>query len=136
MARKTKIVTITDENRDQGKTFIITEVPADQAESWALRLFLALKQSEVDVPESLQSLGMAGIASMGIRALLSMEYSTLRPLLAEMLDCVKFKPERAELAPVPLGSGINCLVEEVSTLVRLRREVAELHLGFSIPDMK
>ena len=51
MARKTKRVTITAEGRDKGKTFLITELPADQAERWAIRALLALIQSGAVISE-------------------------------------------------------------------------------------
>jgi hypothetical protein len=136
MARKTKSITIMDENRDKGKTFVITEMPADQAEQWAIRLLLALKQSGANLPDGIEELGMAGMAAMGIRAALGMQYEIVRPLLAEMMDCVKYQSEHPAVPPSPIGSGINCLVEEVSTFFMLRQEIVNLHLGFSTPDVK
>jgi hypothetical protein len=133
LTRKTATVTITDEGRDKGKTFILTEMPADQAEAWATRALLALAKAGVDIPDDASDAGMAGIAQAGIGALAHLSYEQLEPLLAEMWQCVRYqhKPK----APLQeIISGENSQIEEVKTRVTLRKEVMRLHLGFSQDD--
>ena len=51
MARTVSNYTVTDEGRDNGKVFVLTEMPASRAESWAMRALLALMAGGVEVPE-------------------------------------------------------------------------------------
>lgn len=133
MPRHTKRITVTAEGRDKGKTFLITELAADQAERWAIRAFLGLIQSGVDVsPETLQG-GMAAFAALGIRALGGITWEILEPLLDEMWTCVEFQPTHSKLPSQSISDGINSQIEEVQTRLALRVAVLELHMGFSLP---
>ena len=141
--RKTKIFVVTDEGRDKGKRFVIKEMPAFQAENWAMRAFLALARSGVDISESLRSSGMAGLAGLavsGLRALQGMDYGEAKPLLDEMLDCVHHMPDpktpeftRPLILSTPDGEGDD--VQEVLTFMRLRKEVIDLHTSFFTDGM-
>ena len=132
MARKTKTVTIDAENRDKGKIFIITEMPAAQAETWAMRAFLALARSGVEIPQDIASAGLAGIASMGLKALGALDWEVAGPLIAEMMDCVKILSPDGKVERKPLPDEI----EEITTRLLLRKEVLALHLDFfSIADL-
>ena len=124
--RKTKIVVIpgtkSEEQgaRDNGKTFLVTEMSARQAERWADRAFLALAHSSIDLPAGIERSGMAGIsqimtlladtqlpnasalmdemvasvrlASMTTTARLvaHVQFPELAPLMDEILACVQF----------------------------------------------
>ena len=48
----------TDDNRDRGKVFVITELPASKAEAWAMRAILALLANNVELPDGFERLGM------------------------------------------------------------------------------
>ena len=50
MARSISNYTVQDEGRDNGKVFVLTEMPASRAESWAMRALLALMANGVEVP--------------------------------------------------------------------------------------
>lgn len=133
MGRKVSRVTITAEGRDKGKLFVLTELPADQAERWAIRAFLGLIQSGADIsPETLQG-GMASLATMGIQALGGVRWETLEPLLEEMWSCIEFQPPNAKILPQVIPEGVNSPIEEVTTRLVLRLAVWELHTGFSVP---
>ena len=93
MARKEAVITLKDAGRDTGKTFIIKEMPASQAEKWAARAFLALAKSGVDIPEDISSIGAAGIAIMGLKALAGLKYEEAEPLLDEMMTCISIIPD-------------------------------------------
>jgi hypothetical protein len=131
--RRTTRVTITEEGRDKGKVFILTELPADQAERWAIRAMLGMIQSGSEIsPDSLQG-GMASLAILGVHALGGIEWSTLEPLLDEMWTCVQYlhKPGNP---PQEIQPGVNSQIEEVQTRLALRVAVLDLHLGFYIAD--
>lgn len=132
MALKTKLVTISEQGRDYGKTFLITELPAVKAEKWALRALLLAAQSGAQVPDNLQS-GIAGLAIIGIQSVIGgLRFADVEPLLDEMMACVQFVPDlRSNINPRPM---IDEDTEEVATRFRLRQEWLDLHVGFSMAD--
>lgn len=136
--RKTKIVTIDAEGRDKGKSFLITEFPAMRVEKWAARCLLALSRAGVEVPDEAVDAGAIAILSAGLNAFRQMAFDDAEPLLDEMLECVQFVGDpnglKDQVTGLPLG--VRTLqgddIEEVATLLRLRGEVFELHVGFSL----
>ena len=126
--RKTKEITIQSENRDRGKTYLLTEMPAAQAEKWAAQAFLALAKSGVEIPDSVAAGGLAGVAASGLAVLSGISWDLAEPLLDEMMGCVKIKEAHLVRALDPNAEDI----EEVSTRLLLRKELLELHLGFSL----
>lgn len=133
MARKTLRVTVSEEGRDKGKTFVLTELPADQAERWFIRAMLAMVQSGADISPEVLASGAAAFAAIGIQALGGVTWPALEPLLDEMFECVQIQPPDSRLQPQAVVGGINSPIEEVSTRFALRVAVLELHLGFSLP---
>lgn len=127
---KTRRVVVTQEGRDKGKTFVITEKPADQAERWFLRALFALLQSRSDISADSLQAGAAGIARIGLAALAGIPWETAEPLLAELMECVQFQPPKVS-NPLPL-TGFE--IEEVTTLLALRMATLELHVGFSLAE--
>lgn len=129
--RKTKIVTMPkDAGRDAGKTFLLTEMSADQGERWAIRALFAMASNGLDIPPGVMQLGMGALVAVGLRSILSMQFDEALPLLEEMMGCV-------ELVPDPSRKDITRPldredIEEVFTRLTLRSEVFELHTGFSI----
>jgi len=91
--RKTLTYTVTDSGRDQGKTFLITEMSAADAEDWALRAFFALMNSGIDIPDEVADMGFAGIATVGLKALGKVEYAKAKPLFDDMMTCVQVVPD-------------------------------------------
>lgn len=130
MARKTKVVVIEAEGRDQGKHYLLTELPASQAERWATRALMAMAKSGVEIPDGLERAGVAGIAVVGLRAVAGMPFEEAQPLLDEMMACVEFIPDPAR--PQVHRYLIEDDIEEVATRIMLRQEVIELHTGFSL----
>lgn len=128
--RKTTEVTITQDNRDKGKTFILTEMSAEQTEMWGMRAMLALINAGVDIPDDMRNAGMAGIAVGGLQQLHRLSFEELKPLLDEMFECVKIK-----VPAIQAGRRLQTEdIEEVSTRLLLRAELIQLHTGFSIAD--
>lgn len=132
MGRRTKLVTITDEGRDKGKKFLITEMEASQAEAWAFRVLLALGSSNAEIPAP--ETGMAGLAQIGLRGLLGLPWLVAEPLLKEMFQCVQVCPDEKNPSFVrslePAESG-DYDIEEIATRFRLRKEIFQLHVDFS-----
>ncbi len=130
--RKTKTVVIEAEGRDQGKAFLLTEMPARQAEAWADRAFLALAHSSIDLPAGMERSGMAGIAQLmrmlgdspvpdagplmnelvstlrianittTARLVAHIKFPELQPLMDEILGCVAFVWDRGKGLTRPL----------------------------------
>ena len=131
--RRTKTVTIETpdvNNRDRGKTFLVTEMPAAQGEEWAFRALCAMAKSGVQLPDDYSNMSMAAIAGLGFTALSGMQFGDAKPLLDEMMDCVKFvgdpaKPDATTRALIGQDD-----IEEISTRLLLRKEVFSLHTDF------
>lgn len=128
MARKVIEVVIDDEGRDLGKRFVITEMPALRAEKWAFRTLAALAKSGVEIPEDVQAMGMAAIAAIGFQALAGIDFRDAEPLLDEMLSCLQIKPDPKH--PQVIRPLVEDDMEEIVTILRLRREVFGIHTDF------
>lgn len=134
--RKTSFVTIPDNppgNRDAGKLFKIVEMPASQAELWAMRALQAIARSDVDIPDTIRGSGMAGIAYMGLRGFSKLPFEELRDLMDEMFGCVQICRTKDQNIAAPI---IEADIEEVSTRMYLREKIFELHTGFSFAGEK
>ena len=130
MARKTKDLIIDAEGRDKGKRFFLTEMSATQAEKWAARALLALTKSGVEIPDDAAALGLAGVAAVGLKAFSGIPWELAEPLLDEMMQCVQIKTDPAH--PEVIRSLIEEDIEEVATRLKIRLELLELHIGFSL----
>ena len=135
MARKEITVTIETEGRDQSKVFLIKELSAQKAEDWAARLLLALTRNGVQVPENVLDMGMAGIAAVGIRSIGGIPWDQAKPLLDEMMACVRIQPSpsRPNIIRALIDRGDDGDdIEEITTRITLREAWITLHTGFSI----
>jgi hypothetical protein len=116
---------VAEDGRDKGKQFHLKEMPASQAEAWAIRALLAIGNAGVEIPDDAAGLGMAGVAAMGIKALMAIPYAAAEPLLDEMMACVQAMPSANVFRPL-----VEDDIEEVVTRFKLRKAVWELHAGF------
>lgn len=128
--KKITIPTGDTSNRDAGKSFMITEMPADQGERWALRALLLLAACGVDMPEGAAAAGLAGFMAMGVKSLDKLKFEDVQPLMDEMMGCVRYVPPNATLEPQPLLAAHDSQIEEITTRMVLKKEVLELHVGF------
>lgn len=145
--RQTKIITIPGVRselpgeRDNGKSFLLTEMAARPAEKWAAKAFLALAHSRADIPPGIAQRyasvrgDMRQVAS--IAGLLGhMHFPEIDPLLDELMTCVSFV---VSPGPPPVtrllhdASDVNDDIEEIATRQHLRSEVIDLHVGFLLP---
>lgn len=115
--------------RDAGKTFIIEEAPADQAEWWAIRCFLSIGKSGIDIPDDIASQGVGGLIAYGIKALFKLNPYDAKPLLEEMMECVKLKTSSGAIRGL-----VQDDIEEVKSRFELRKQVIDLHTGFFSDD--
>lgn len=125
MARKTATVTISAEGRDKGKVFVLTELSAYEAEDWAGRALFALMNAGVEIPDNIAEAGLAGVAAMGLKAIAKLPFDSAKPLLDKMMGCVQIQP-----SPTVVRALIADDIEEVATLLHLRKQVLGLHLDF------
>lgn len=133
--RRQNVVVIDAEGRDKGKRYIVREQSALAAERWAIRAFLALARSGVDIPDNIEAMGLAGLATVSLQALSGIDTDTCLQLLDEMLGCIAYCPDRSNPSiERQLLTGDDGDIEEVLTLYRLRQEVLSVHLGFSLAD--
>lgn len=134
--RRIETVTITAEGRDKGKVFTIKEMPAWQAEEWFTRAVLLLARSGLEVPGDILDRGpmafVAMTAGLALSGLSRANYDDVKPLLAQMMDCVAFNPGGTTMDMT--GGTMMHLIEEAKTILYLREKVISLHVGFSIGD--
>lgn len=129
MARRTKVVTIDSEkSRDHGKTFLITEMSADAAEWWAIRVTQGIVGSNPDADFDVFSGSLPRLASFAFVGLAKIPADQLKPLMDEMKACVSVM--------LPDGKTSRALlqgdVEDIMTWLELRKEVFEILTGFSV----
>lgn len=139
MARHTALFTETDEGRDHGKVFFLTEMSATQAEEWATRVLFALMATNIELPPGFQHLGIAGVAEVGMNAIGKIPYAEAAPLLAMMMEGIEFVPKPTTNPNVKrslVREGINPDIEEVMTAVHLKREFWKLNMGFFVAAVK
>lgn len=130
--RKTELIEILDDkSRDFGKAFLITEMSAFAAERWAMRAGFALMNSGADFSElDGQAMSMQAFAKIGLAALAKIPFDLAEPLIADLMTCVQIIPDPQRIKVV--RDIIESDIEEVSTLLRLKKEVWSLHVSFFI----
>lgn len=132
MSLRSVDVKIDDGSRDDGKVFRITEMNADAAEWWALRVGgLVMEADKNNELLGLAFGGMDALAELGpvliMKFALASDPDRLKPLLAEMEKCWSIVNPANPTSSMPLA---NNSIEEVSTRLRLRKETLELFFSF------
>lgn len=146
MARRTKIVTIEDEwvphpdserakagekllrsaGRDKGKVFLLTEMPAVQADDW-------VTQAQFLIAQATRECDALGLAEDDPLRLVAQGRAFKDPSLKAWWSCVAYQ-HNPKHAPQPIVQGPACQIDEIATINTLLREVYELHTGFFSPD--
>lgn len=131
MARKETFVSITDEGRDKGKKFKLTEKSAIEIDKWANRAMVSIIKAGGALPDEVIRMGIIGVLSLSPERLMNAEWSDLEPLLDQLLTCVQIvpTPEQENVVRKLFPNDI----EEVQTLRTLREQVFILHVGFTKP---
>lgn len=144
MARKTKTLVI-ESGRDQGKSFLITEMPVTRADKWANKALCNLLKAGID-PKSVnvnllintidpnqevkidRMGGMLELATLLGRAVGGIPYEILQDLKDELIDeCVQIIPSGG--SPRQFLS-IDDELESLLTLESLRKEALLIHIDF------
>lgn len=129
MARRTKVVTIDSEkSRDHGKTFLITEMSADAAEWWAIRVTQGIVGSNPDADFDIFSGSLPRLANFAFVGLAKIPADQLKPLMDEMKACVSVMLPDGKTSRTLLAGD----VEDIMTWLELRKEVFEILTGFSV----
>ncbi|UXD30506.1 hypothetical protein FORC066_3299 [Yersinia enterocolitica] len=118
-----------DEGRDKGKEFIITEMSAWDAEELSEEIYRAMGHGEFNsLPADVVSMGVAGLATVGVSVLAAAPASVSRPISDRILSTV-------EIVITNEGKDITRSIkpidfEEISTIRTLKDKVFELNFGF------
>lgn len=127
--------------RDAGKTFLITEWPAETAENWAWRAIIAYNRGGGQIPIEAMQGGMEAIFWLGVNTFLrgQMQADEVIPILNELLKCVQIIRDPKAMAVDGSGAVVHPLlpddIEEVKTRLWLRSEVLRVHTNFSVADL-
>ncbi|MBO7712483.1 MAG: hypothetical protein J6S85_02870 [Methanobrevibacter sp.] len=109
--------------RDAGKVFKVEEMPAVQMDRWITRALCMLGRS---------GSGLSMIGGMTMEDLLSafskLDFKDSEPLLDELLSCCSFKKDGTLVKMT--GSMVDSVVEDWTTIFKLRIEALKLNLGF------
>lgn len=137
MARRKAVYTVPGKRsdapgaRDNGKTFIVIEMAADEGELWADQLLFLIAKSGREIPDGTAGAGMAGLAAAGVDILDVLVLRALQdPSLESMWECIKYQHDPNHPLQ-PIFKGEQSQIEEISTRHALRMEVVRLHLNFS-----
>lgn len=125
MSLKTKTITI-EKGRDEGKIFVITEMPITKADNWAMRALFAIANGGIDIEGINPNMGMLGMAQVAIKALSGIKPDVGIPLLDELLECVQVLPSSGNARALIIDSDIK----DLSTMFTLRKEVLSIHIDF------
>jgi hypothetical protein len=130
--RRQAEITIDAEGRDKGKTFVLTEMYADEGEAFAIELMLHWVRAGIDIPPDVVGAGFEGLAlyfqtnpAMILGMLGNISMADARPLLEQIMNCVRIKETLA------VRDLTRDDIEEVKTRFFLRGEVLKLNMGFS-----
>jgi len=127
--RREKTVIVDDRGREL--QFTVREMPATRLESWIVRAGLLLAGAGVGPRPPGKGAGEAGGVGEGrgadlLAALGRVDYDRARPLLDELLACCTPAGSVAPLTPAT-ADGV---IEDVRTLLTLRREALALNFAF------
>lgn len=121
--------TIEDNNRDHGKTFVITEMTAWNAEEMAEDIMRCMsKGGYFDIQPEVIQMGVAGLATIGLSVIASADRETSRMLgerLLQSVDIVITHEGKQSRRP---AKSID--FEEVATIRQLKDQVMHLNFDF------
>lgn len=127
MARRTKVYTVKDEkSRDNGKSFVLTEMSDEAAEWWAFRVLQIVlgADGEINFDAPFEELARQ-FAKLGLTQLSKADPKIVKPLLDEMMACVSMQLPGGSVRALLPGD-----IEEVKTRVLLRKELLSLYFDF------
>lgn len=134
--RRTAAFVVSREGRDKGGAFELEEMPAFQACEWFIRAGQLLARSGTDIPADIGQHGATGFVALGVGALIAgigkAPWGEAKPLLDELLGCVKSYTAPGAMVPITAWNVILTQIQEATTFWQLYEEVLSLLVGFSI----
>lgn len=130
MGIKTQIVTISADNRDKGKVFIVREMPARPFEKWAVKALTAMGQAGIELPDDIMGLGGMGLAMLGFKSLIKIKAEQAEELLDEMFLYFEIQPNPND--PAIKRPILDTDIEELTTRLKLRAVWWEVQTGFPV----
>ncbi|RUT26846.1 hypothetical protein C0V97_03975 [Asaia sp. W19] len=127
MALRETTYTIPD-GEDAGKVFVITRMPAMQADRWARHLVKALTRAGMALPPDAMEIGLSGLGGMAQAMFGQLEDEAADKALDALMATVKI--QRDPNNPASRGQIIDADLEDPETLPRLQAEAFRMHLGF------
>ena len=109
--------------RDAGKVFKIEEMPAVQMDRWVTRALCMLGRSG----SGISAIGGSTMEEL-LQAFSKLDFKDSEPLLYELLACCSFKKD-GTLVKME-GSMVDSVIEDWTTIFKLRIEALKLNLGF------
>ena len=135
MRRKATVV-IDRGGRDKGGVFELEEMAAFPACEWFIRAGQLLVRSGADIPADIGEHGATGFVALGVGTLISglgkAPWAEVKPLLDELLTCVRSYTPPGGIAPLTDWRVIATQIEETATILQIYEEVLSLLAGFSI----
>ncbi len=130
MARREIDYVVSDEGRDKGKVFHITEMSSIRAEKWAMRTMRAMLMAGIPVTPEMMAGGIGSLATMNPLAIMNVDMGEVFALGDELMTCVQIRPDKShpELLRTPDAEGD---IEEIKTRLNLKLAAYHLIVGFS-----
>lgn len=129
MARREIDYVVSDDGRDRGKVFHLTEMSATRAEKWAMRTMRAMLAAGIPITPEMMAGGIGSLAAMNPAAILNVDIDEVFALGDELMSCVEMKPDRAH--PELIRPLVENDIEEIKTRLNLKLAVYRLTVGFS-----
>jgi len=124
MARKTTVITISDDGRDKGKKFRINEPPCYQIDNMVTRAVFGLGRAGVTIPAEIIQLGAAPTAYFIGTQFNKLPWRLGLQLADELMACVQRVETKLDRSLVEED------IEELTTRLKLKGEVLKLIFGF------
>ncbi len=135
MARREVDYTVTDEGRDKGKTYHLTEMSCVQAEKWAIRTMRAMLLAGIPVSAEMIAGGIGSLANVNPALILNIDLDEVFALGEELMQCVSIKPDPMHPGLIRKNAQmVESDIEEIRTRLNLKLAVYRLIVGFSPAD--
>ncbi|EPR5766860.1 hypothetical protein ACU7BI_004638 [Escherichia coli] len=129
MARKEIPFIVEDDNRDNGKEFIITEMSAWDADELAQDLFRSMGKSGFSgIPADVIAMGCAGLATLGLNVLSAASPEVARKLRDRLMSTVQIVITHEGSRQVRTVKPVD--FEEVSTIRQVMDKVFKVNFDF------
>ncbi|MED9625555.1 hypothetical protein RCO00_03610 [Escherichia coli] len=129
MARKEIPFIVEDDNRDNGKEFIITEMSAWDADELAQDLFRSMGESGFSgIPDDVIAMGCAGLATLGLNVLSVASPEVARKLRDRLMSTVQIVITHEGSRQVRTVKPVD--FEEVSTIRQVMDKVFKVNFDF------